>query len=547
MRFSRLLGIGFIVATFIARASAADLTTTGDTYTQSDSPNSNFGASGITAVAVNRITLIQFDPTAIVQSSGSKATLKIRILVAKNSMNGVSARAITSAWSEKNVTAKTLPSIATTALDQKIITAANQGQVVSFDVSGALSSWRNNPAANFGIALVPDSPTPNLELGSREGGSPAILSLGGVAADNDVTVAISGGDYADAQTAANNAFAGDKWCVSPQLPAKPCTIHVKAGFYPNGVSLPAGLALIGEDRASTILVGGIDLINGLVSDITIQGGVTSDGIGSIEMDRVSIITRDQPEIIDLNHGVGDITFMDSDITSINTLPNVPSFTFDCGEGCQSIKLVHCRISTITQGESEGFVFTNDLGRSIDLEDTSMFISGTQETHVISSGSQGLKVSIVGGQLTSVSSGKNVDSSAISGVEGGESLEVIDATINGGIFWSDSGSVTLAGATVNGGLFAGQPTSADNHTSLPVSVVGTVISGGAGLGEAALDLQSSTILGDLNLSGSKGALSSSQVTGKISLFTDPGRAPPTATCNRVFDGKLALLPANCVSH
>src|SRR5262249_16169353 len=153
----------------------------------SDSATSNFGSSGITAVAVDRTTLIQFDPTAIAQSSGANATLKIKVLLAKNGTDGVSARAVTSPWNEKTLTARTMPSISANVLDSKTITSANQGQVVTFDVSGALAGWRANPAANFGIALVPASPAPNLQLGSREGGSPAVLALGGVAQKNNVT------------------------------------------------------------------------------------------------------------------------------------------------------------------------------------------------------------------------------------------------------------------------------------------------------------------------------------------------------------------------
>src|ERR1044071_8676577 len=111
MRLATFLGAGLLCA---APAFAADVSVTGDAYTQADSPTANFGSSGITAVAVGRTTLLQFNAAAIAQTTGSKATLNVRVLLAKNSTDGVSARLITSAWNEKTVTAKTLPSIATT-------------------------------------------------------------------------------------------------------------------------------------------------------------------------------------------------------------------------------------------------------------------------------------------------------------------------------------------------------------------------------------------------------------------------------------------------
>jgi hypothetical protein len=132
---TRLSVFGLLCSGLMTPLLAADLTTTADTYIQSDS-TTNFGSNGITAVAVGRTTLIQFDPTAIAQSSGGKATLKIKVLLAKNFTDGVSALVITSPWNEHAVTARTLPSISANVLDSKIISATNQGQVVTFNVTG---------------------------------------------------------------------------------------------------------------------------------------------------------------------------------------------------------------------------------------------------------------------------------------------------------------------------------------------------------------------------------------------------------------------------
>src|SRR6185436_12094004 len=108
---STLLCAGLLCSALATPVLATDVSVTGDAYTQSDSPTANFGSSGITAVAIGRTTLLQFNPAAIAQTTGSRATLNVRVLLAKNNIDGVSAHLITSAWNEKTVTAKTLPSI----------------------------------------------------------------------------------------------------------------------------------------------------------------------------------------------------------------------------------------------------------------------------------------------------------------------------------------------------------------------------------------------------------------------------------------------------
>lgn len=250
-----LIGLSWGIAG-VSPAAGADLPAVADAYTKTDSPASNFGSSGALGVSSTRVSLMRFNPTAVAQASGGRALLKLKVTLTKRSTNGVTVHLVQSAWGEKTVTAATLPALSA-PLSQKTITSADQGKTISFDVSAALAAWRSNPATNFGLAIVAATPAPNLQLGSREGAAPAVLSIdGSVTADNDVTVGHSGADYASPVDATNNALSGDRWCVSPQLPARPCVMRISSGIYVlrQTLVLPRELRVEGSEKSETVLV-----------------------------------------------------------------------------------------------------------------------------------------------------------------------------------------------------------------------------------------------------------------------------------------------------
>ncbi len=156
---------------------AADLPAVADTYTDSAAPAVNYGGYGITAVAKSRVTLIKFDSKAIALAKGDTATLRLNIRTVKNWTDGISLHLVRGAWDEKKVSAATLPAISPVILDQKSITYSDQGRVATFDVSGALSVWRRDQSKNFGIAIKPASPLPNIEIFSRELKAGATLTI----------------------------------------------------------------------------------------------------------------------------------------------------------------------------------------------------------------------------------------------------------------------------------------------------------------------------------------------------------------------------------
>ena len=88
---------------------------------------------------------------------------------------------------------------------------------------------------------------------------------------NSVIVSKTGGDYTDPVTAAQNAFAGDTWCVSPQWPLQPCVMAIGSGVFilPATLSILEGLAVSGNGKGTTMLVAD----NGVETAVTSFGNV----------------------------------------------------------------------------------------------------------------------------------------------------------------------------------------------------------------------------------------------------------------------------------
>jgi hypothetical protein len=91
---------------------------------------------------------------------------------------------------------------------------------------------------------------------------------------NSVTVSKTGGDYADPVTAANNAFAGDTWCVAPQWPDRPCVMAIGTGVFilRETLSIAEGLAVSGNGKGDTMFVAdnGIETAVSMFGDVRIS-------------------------------------------------------------------------------------------------------------------------------------------------------------------------------------------------------------------------------------------------------------------------------------
>ena len=103
----------------------------------------------------------------------------------------------------------------------------------------------------------------------------------------------TGADYTDPVTAAQNAFAGDTWCVAPQWPAQPCVMAIGDGVFilHETLSIPEGLVVAGAGKGATMLVADNGVVTAVflaakarVSDLTIvnnqPGGARTIGVAA---------------------------------------------------------------------------------------------------------------------------------------------------------------------------------------------------------------------------------------------------------------------------
>ena len=131
------------------------ITPTGDAYTNSVDPTTNYGAKTLLDVdGASQITYIQFNLASIPSgASVSKATLKLYV-------NGVTTAGslnvdyVNGAWSEGTITYNNAPALGSTIVASVSVPAADKNQYILIDITPAVVAWLNGSQANDGIALV---------------------------------------------------------------------------------------------------------------------------------------------------------------------------------------------------------------------------------------------------------------------------------------------------------------------------------------------------------------------------------------------------------
>ncbi|MBI3475976.1 MAG: DNRLRE domain-containing protein [Acidobacteria bacterium] len=140
----------------------AQITPSADSYTNTATPTTNFGAkTTLSVVSPSQAAYIQFDlssiPSGFTGASVAKATLKLYVntVPAAGSFN---VDFINGTWSEKTITANLVPALGSTIVPSVPLTGANAKDYILIDVTPAVVAWLNNTQANDGIALVANSP-----------------------------------------------------------------------------------------------------------------------------------------------------------------------------------------------------------------------------------------------------------------------------------------------------------------------------------------------------------------------------------------------------
>jgi hypothetical protein len=533
-----------------------------DAYTDTSSPTAHLGSNGILAVANGRVALVRFNAQQIAQSTGGNATLRLKVVLAKNATNAVAIRLVRGPWREATVTANNLPPIAPGALDVQTITRANQGAIVTFDISAALAGWRDDPATNFGLAIVATVPVPNLQFGSREGGAPAEFSVTGPVQDNDVTVAPSGGDYTDPAVAAKNALQGDSWCRGAFENPR-CTIHVARGVYAlrTPVELAPGVALVGEEKGETLLVSSADPVvhsqgRSLISDLTLIGPAGAIGMFAVQgptIERVSLRGGGNgAATLGLGAVSGLTTITDSDITTSGNADATALYCFSC-EG--QLKLVRLNVTARSEGESRAVsLFSPDLD-SLEIDDSTIEASGTTlgEGVAISAARFGQPVLVRGGRIAASSA--QIAVGFAGDIFDETSLQLIGTRINVRGEQGDNGLVWPRDMLIDGAqIDAGHSAVRVNAISAePASHEATVLRSQFHAADSALEargfsvhLESSVLRAAtaLSMDGEGASLSatSSQLSGNLRTTE-----LIAASCERVYDANLVLLPPSCLEQ
>jgi hypothetical protein len=153
------LHLASLLSLILLASTAADgqLTPSGDAYTNSASPTTNYGAATTLNVESTQTSYITFDLSAIpagyTSANIAKASLKLYV-------NGVGTAGsfnvdyVEGAWKETTITASIPPALGTTIAGSVSLTKSNVREYIIIDITTAVDAWLNGSQANDGIALV---------------------------------------------------------------------------------------------------------------------------------------------------------------------------------------------------------------------------------------------------------------------------------------------------------------------------------------------------------------------------------------------------------
>jgi len=156
-----VLGLGLLLLLPVA-ATFAQITPSGDAYTNTAAPNSNFGSGAtLTVSSPSQTSYIAFDLSSIPASyngnSIANATLKLYVNNVKRA-GSFNVDFVNGSWSESSLTVKSAPALGTTIAASVPLVVAQTGHYVLVDVTAAVQSWLDPGQPNNGIALVANSP-----------------------------------------------------------------------------------------------------------------------------------------------------------------------------------------------------------------------------------------------------------------------------------------------------------------------------------------------------------------------------------------------------
>ena len=186
MRLISLLGL-FV---FLWSTAYAQITPIGDSYANTATPTTNFGAAALLDVnGAKQITYIQFNLASMPSTASvSQATLKLYVntVTTAGSFNVDFVNAV---WSEGTIDSSNAPPLGAAIASNVNVTAADKNQYILVNVTSAVQAWLNGSETNNGLALVANS-TFDATFDSKENTTtshPAELDIAYAGGDGTVT------------------------------------------------------------------------------------------------------------------------------------------------------------------------------------------------------------------------------------------------------------------------------------------------------------------------------------------------------------------------
>jgi hypothetical protein len=155
----------------LATLAPAQITPSADAYTSTAAPTTNYGSSTLLNVeSGGQTAYIQFNlasiPSSYTGSSIEQAMLKLYVN-SVTTAGSFDVDLVASSWSEATITANEAPTLGSNIVSGVALTPPNVNDYILIDVTSALTEWLNGTQANYGIALVPNSPL-NASFDSKE-------------------------------------------------------------------------------------------------------------------------------------------------------------------------------------------------------------------------------------------------------------------------------------------------------------------------------------------------------------------------------------------
>ena len=151
----------------------ADGTLKDDAYTQSGTPNQNFGGNANLRVAAGVNSHLRFElstlPAGISSNDIAKATLRLWVNTVTTA-GSFDIRRISGTWNEATITSGTAPSLGSVEVVGIPIGAQDVDSFVTVDLTPLVKNWLDGLVPNNGLAIVANGVNINIRFDSKENG-----------------------------------------------------------------------------------------------------------------------------------------------------------------------------------------------------------------------------------------------------------------------------------------------------------------------------------------------------------------------------------------